>query len=142
MHHPIPEQGGMAEADHSRATLAYFAVPTNSRARLERSGIAVSRPLATHASGGAARRMRFTWERMDEAGRTIGSRNREDPSSLAQQFASPSNTQGRSRMREFRLSGSVRGASSNGRPYRERGRMRSAASEGGRRCAAKACASW
>ncbi len=35
-------------------------------------------------------------------------------------FASPSSTPGRSRMREFRTSGSVRGAASNGRPYRER----------------------
>ena len=34
--------------------------------------------------------------------------------------ALPSNTQGRSRMRETRSSGSVRGASGDGRPYRER----------------------
>ena len=33
---------------------------------------------------------------------------------------SSSSTLGRSRMREFRTSGSVRGAASNGRPYRER----------------------
>jgi hypothetical protein len=33
--------------------------------------------------------------------------------------ASPSRTRGRSRMREFRTSGSVRGALSNERPYRE-----------------------
>ena len=37
--------------------------------------------------------------------------------------ASPSNTQGRSRMLESGSSGSMRGASSNGRPYRERRRM-------------------
>jgi hypothetical protein len=35
-------------------------------------------------------------------------------------FALPSNTRGRSRMRETRSSGSVRGASGDGRPYRER----------------------
>lgn len=36
-----------------------------------------------------------------------------------QASASPSNTQGRSRMREFRMYGSVRGALSNERPYRD-----------------------
>ena len=36
-------------------------------------------------------------------------------------FASPSNTRGGSRMREIRTYGSVRGARSNARPYRDRG---------------------
>ena len=41
--------------------------------------------------------------------------------------ASPSNTRGGSRMREIRTYGSVRGASSNGRPYREHNRSKLAA---------------
>ncbi len=40
---------------------------------------------------------------------------------LGQVCASPSDTRGRSRVREFRSHGSVRGAVSNGRPYREPG---------------------
>jgi hypothetical protein len=39
---------------------------------------------------------------------------------VARQYASPSHTQGGSRMRESRLYGSVRGALSNERPYRDR----------------------
>ena len=42
-------------------------------------------------------------------------------SSLAQLNASPSNTQGGSRMREIRPYGSVRGARGNARPYRDSG---------------------
>jgi hypothetical protein len=39
---------------------------------------------------------------------------------LGRAFALPLNTRGRSRMRQTRSSGSVRGASGDGRPYRER----------------------
>src|SRR5712675_3229060 len=49
----------------------------------------------------------------------IGSRNR-IPCIHGQEYASPSPTQGGSRMRESRTYGSVRGALSNERPYRDR----------------------
>src|SRR3954451_19800765 len=49
----------------------------------------------------------------------IGSRNR-IPFIHGQEYASPSRTQGGSRMREIRTYGSVRGALSNERPYRDR----------------------
>src|ERR1700716_1057418 len=49
----------------------------------------------------------------------IGSRNR-IPFIHGQEYASPSPTQGGSRMRESRTYGSVRGALSNERPYRDR----------------------
>ncbi len=65
-------------------------------------------------------------ERLEEAffdGQTswpaTGSRRRAS-FTPGQTSASPSNTQGRSRMREFRPYGSVRGACSSGRPYRDR----------------------
>ncbi len=44
---------------------------------------------------------------------------------VRQAYASPSNTRGRSRMRAIRTYGSVRGALSNGRPYRDDGLGRS-----------------
>src|SRR5882762_9115525 len=50
----------------------------------------------------------------------IGSRNR-IPFIHGQEYASPSPTQGGSRMRESRTYGSVRGALRNERPYRDRG---------------------
>src|SRR5262249_14043013 len=49
---------------------------------------------------------------------TTGSHNRAS-FTLGRAFALPSNTRGKSRMRETRSSGSVRGASGDGRPYRE-----------------------
>src|SRR3954467_5495815 len=49
----------------------------------------------------------------------IGSRNR-IPFIHGQEYASPSRTQGGGRMREIRAYGSVRGALSNERPYRDR----------------------
>jgi group II intron reverse transcriptase/maturase len=49
---------------------------------------------------------------------TTGSRNLES-FTLGPSSASPSHTQGRSRMREIRSYGSVRGAAGNSRPYRE-----------------------
>src|SRR5467141_917791 len=49
----------------------------------------------------------------------IGSQNR-IPFIHGQEYASPSPTQGGSRMRESRTYGSVRGALSNERPYRDR----------------------
>src|SRR6266480_4677447 len=49
----------------------------------------------------------------------IGSQNR-IPFIHGQEYASPSRTQGRSRMRESRTYGSVRGALRNERPYRDR----------------------
>src|SRR4029077_4452329 len=48
-----------------------------------------------------------------------GCRNRKS-FTLGRTSASPSNTRGGSRMREFRTYGSVRGAHGNGRPYRNR----------------------
>src|SRR3979409_2671763 len=56
----------------------------------------------------------------------IGSRDR-IPFIHGQEYASPSPTQGGSRMRESRTYGSVRGALSNERPYRDR---RSARNDG------------
>jgi len=41
---------------------------------------------------------------------------------VRQAYASPSNTRGKSRMRAIRTYGSVRGALSNGRPYRDNGK--------------------
>src|SRR6516164_2906096 len=50
-----------------------------------------------------------------------GTKGNADQQSTRRSGASPSHTRGRSRMLESGSSGSVRGASSNGRPYREPG---------------------
>jgi hypothetical protein len=115
-HQDVAEQGAWLGAV-VRGFFAYHAVPTNSRA------LAAFRHYVTDLWRRALRRRsqkdRTTWNDMDKwplAGcpgpgyPTHGRRN-----------ASASNTQGASRMRECRPYGSVRGAPSNGRPYRDQG---------------------
>src|SRR5216683_1784184 len=70
-------------------------------------------------SGDAARKMAQAGTGLG-GWRTIGSPNRTS-FILGRRRASPSLTRGGSRMRESRTYGSVRGALSNGRPYRDRG---------------------
>src|SRR5271167_3336699 len=85
-------------------------------ARLARSVI-MSSGFGGGRCGAAARSTRRPgsgWARWP----TTGSHNRAS-FTLGRAFALPSNTRGRSRMRETRSSGSVRGASGDGCPYRE-----------------------
>ena len=95
----------------------YHAVPTNSRA-LATFRHRRHRPLATHAAATQPEGPDSRGTRMHEAGRRLAPQAAY-PSSLAQRSALPSNTRGGSRMRESRTYGSVRGAPSNGRPYRD-----------------------
>ena len=115
MHQPIPEQGRWLRQVVT-GYFAYHAVPTNGAAlgafRLSRHRSLAAHAAAAQPEGPASRGSGCTsWP-------TTGSHSRESfipgPSS-----ASPSNTRGRSRMREFGPVGSVRGAPGNGRPYRE-----------------------
>ena len=114
MHQPIPEQGEWLGQVVS-GFFNYHAVPTNSRAL--RLPAPRHRPLAAHACGGAARRIGLTWERMTKLADDWLPKPRSFI--LGRTIASPSNTRGGSRMRESRTYGSVRGALSNERPYRD-----------------------
>ena len=64
MHQPIPEQGKWL-AQVVRGYFAYHAVPTNCPA-LGAFRHHVTRPLAAHAVGGAARRIASTWQRIEK----------------------------------------------------------------------------
>ena len=114
MHQPIPEQGAWLRQVVT-GFFAYHAVPTNSAA------LSAFRYHTTVIWRRALRRRsqkdRMTWERMTKLADDWLPKPRilhPWPNS-----GSPSNTRGGSRMREFRSYGSVRGALSNGRPYRE-----------------------
>ena len=116
MHRPIPEQGKWLKRVVS-GFFNYHAVPTNSRA------LAIFRHRVTVLWQRTLRRRsqkdRTSWDRM--AGWwTTGSPNRVS-FIHGQACALPSDTRGGSRMRESRMYGSVRGAPSNGRPYRDPG---------------------
>ena len=118
MHRPIPEQGQWLRQVVS-GFFNYHAVPTNGRA------LSAFRYHVTLLWRRTLRRRsqkdRFSWDRI--------TRLADDwlpmpayPSPMARACALPSDTQGGSRMRESRTYGSVRGAPSNGRPYRDRAR--------------------
>ena len=114
MHQPIPEQGKWL-GQVVRGFFAYHAVPTNGPAL---SLSATMLPTCGGARSGGAARRTGSCGRGSRRSPTTGSPNRRSviPGPA---LASPSNTRGGSRMRESRTYGSVRGASSNGRPYRD-----------------------
>ena len=115
MHEPIPQQGRWLD-QVVRGYFAYHAVPTNSRAW--------PRSDTTLCSSGGARcgvaarrtgRRGITW--CDWRRLTCRCRASFTPGPTS---VLPSNTPGGSPVRELRPPGSVRGAPSNGRPYRIR----------------------
>ena len=114
-HRPIPEQGLWLRQVVS-GFFNYHAVPTNFRA------LAAFRSYVTRLWRRALRRRsqkdHFSWARIEK----LADDWLPKPRILHpwQAIASPSTTQGGSRMRESRTYGSVRGAPSNGRPYRNR----------------------
>ena len=115
MHQPIPEQGkwlGQVVSGYFN----YHAVPTNVAA------LAAFRHHVVELWRRTLRRRsqkdRTTWGRITQLAERLAPQTAH-PSSLARTRASPSNTQGGSRMRESRPYGSVRGALSNARPYRD-----------------------
>src|SRR5207248_2229227 len=116
MHQPIPVQGKWLRQT-ANGYFNYHAVPTNIRS-LVAFRTHVSPSTGSARSGGAARRIGPTgygssgWP-------SNGSRNRKSVI-LGQSNASPSDTQGGSRMPESGSYGSVRGALSNERPYRDK----------------------
>ena len=117
MHQPIPEQGKWLE-QVVHGCFNYHAVPTNSP-RTDRVPPPRHRPLAAHASAAQP-------EGSDDLGADGAAGRRLPPTNrpsfiLGPTRASPSDTQGGSRMREFRTYGSVRGARGNARPYRDPG---------------------
>ena len=115
MHQPIPEQGKWL-AQVVRGYFAYHAVPTNSSALGAFRHYVVRLWLRTLRR--RSQKDRFAWKRIEQTRRRLAPAT-ENPSSVAAACALPSDTQGRSRMRELRSYGSVRGAAGNSRPYRE-----------------------
>ena len=111
-----PEQGQWLRQVVS-GFFAYHAVPTNILA-LATLPTPRHRPLAASAQAAQPERQDDTGNGCKENRRRLASQT-PHPSPWPKQ-ASPSNTQGGSRMRESRTYGSVRGALSNGRPYRVR----------------------
>ena len=115
MHRPIPETGkwlGQIVAGY----FAYHAVPTNSPALSAfRYHVLVlwHRRLCRRSQ-----RARVLWPRMTKLADEFLPCH--ESYILGQVCASPSDTRGRSRMPEWGSLGSVRGALSNGRPYRHR----------------------
>ena len=114
MHEPIPEQGAWLR-QVVRGFFAYHAVPTNWEAlqafryHIERIWLRTLRR--------RSQKHRMTWDRMRKlADDWLPARGF---FILGQTNASPSPTQGGSRVREFRSRGSVRGAVRNDRPYRD-----------------------
>jgi hypothetical protein len=110
----------------TRSGLKYFRTsPLIDRCSSWRTDILLGRRTVCLVSGDAPRaprqrsqRDRTTWKRMEKLVERCGP----SPGHLTHGplNASASNTQGGSRMREFRTYGSVRGALSNERPYRDR----------------------
>jgi hypothetical protein len=111
----IPEQGRWLKLVIT-GYYAYHAGPTNFRS------LGVFRDHVVRLWGRTLRRRSqkraSTWERIGKVA-DDWLHNRAS-FTLGRAFALPSNTRGKSRMRETRSSGSVRGASGDGRPYRER----------------------
>ncbi|YBW38416.1 group II intron reverse transcriptase/maturase [Nitrobacter sp. TKz-YC01] len=114
MHHPIPQQGNWLKQVVT-GYFAYHAVPTNSRA-LHASGITL-RTYGDARSNDVARRT----GQGGTASRSWRTTTFPIPAFfiLGLTHASPSNTQGGSRVPELGSLGSVRGALSNERPYRD-----------------------
>ena len=105
MHQPIPEQGAWLKQVVA-GYFAYHAVPTNDRAlRTFRSGVEF---LWMRSHGSAKPAGQDDVGEDEEAVRGMAPKAT-GPASLAVSSALPSNTQGGSRMREFRPYGSVRG---------------------------------
>ena len=120
MHQPIPQQGRWLQ----QVVTGYFnyhAVPTNSSTLTAFLFHVTSTSWRRTLRGSGARK------RLDDLGAdssgwpTTGSRNRGESFIRGQRIASPSDTQGGSRMPELGPYGSVRGARGNSRPYRESG---------------------
>jgi RNA-directed DNA polymerase len=113
MHRPIPEQGGWIK-QVVRGFFAYYAVPTNGAA-LTAFYYHVKR-IWLRTLRRRSQKDRFSWQRMD----SLAADWLPQPRILHPILtgASPSCTQGGSRVRESRPHGSERGAVSNGRPYR------------------------
>ena len=115
MHDAIPEQGRWLKAVVT-GYFAYHAVPTNSRA------LGAFRYHVTNLWRRTLRRRSqkdgMTWERIKK----IAAAWLPPPESFihGQRSGVPSNTQGGSPVRKLRTLGSVRGAPSNGCPYRVR----------------------
>ena len=113
-HQPIPAQGKWLRQVVA-GFFAYHAVPTNGRA------LGAFRYHVTNLWPRTLRRRsqkdRTTWQRVIKLADAWLPRLR--ISTPGQASASPSSIRGRSRMPECRTSGSVRGALSNGRPYRD-----------------------
>ena len=114
MHQPIPVQGRWLRQVVS-GYFAYHAVPTNGRALLAFRHQVTN--LWRRSCGGAARRTASPG-RGSRGWPMTGSPNR-GYFILGRTSASPSNTQGGSRMRESRTYGSVRGVRSNAHSYRD-----------------------
>ncbi len=112
MHEPLPEQGQWL-AQILTGWFAYHAAPTNFRA------LQLFRDQATQlwrrALSRRGQRAVATWDRMRKIANELDCQS---PQSFThgQRTASPSNTRGRSRMREFREYGSARGRSEMGVP--------------------------
>ena len=117
MHQPIPDQGRWLR-QVTTGFFAYHAVPTNRRALVAfRHHLSV---LWKRSLSRRSQKARLTWERM------LKLVNDWLPTAriliLGRPNALTSNTQGGSRVREWRLLGSVRGVRSNAHPYRKQNR--------------------
>jgi group II intron reverse transcriptase/maturase len=116
-HAPLDEQGSWLRQVVG-GYFAYHAVPTNGTALSEFRGIVLWHWLRALRRRG--QRGKTTWAAINRSivWRIAGFQ--ETASFIdGRANASPSNTQGGSRMREFRSYGSVRGARRNARPYRD-----------------------
>ena len=115
MHRPIPEQGTWLTQVVSR--ILRVSRRADQQSRTQQLSATTSPPLAAHAPATQPEGSHDV-AADHEAGRRLSPTSRASfiPGRAS---ASPSNTQGGSRMREFGTSGSVRGAASNGRPYRD-----------------------
>ena len=114
MHQPIPEQGKWLRQVVT-GFFAYHAVPTNSRAlRAFRHHVT---DLWRRSLRRRSQKDRMTWERIKKLADDLLPK----PASFipGRMRALPSNTQGGSRVPELGTLGSVRGALSNERPYRD-----------------------
>ncbi len=114
MHQPIPRQGEWLRGVVS-GWFNHHAVPTNTRSLQTFRDCVVRLWLRSLRRRG--QRDKTTWERMKRLADDYLPRPRICIPGLSN--ASPSNTQGGSRMRESRSYGSVRGARGNARPYRD-----------------------
>ena len=124
MHQPIPEPGKWLKQVVAGYFL-YFAVPTNIRAlKVFRYEVIRRWRQALRRRSRKARMIwtRMTWTRIAMLADCFPGRV---SFILGPTSDSPSPTRGRSRMRESCTSGSVRGARSNPRPYRDRRARRS-----------------